>query len=121
MCLLLLLLLLFFKPTSTDVFAQRYAGLSGRAKNKRENNIGEILCKVHVWKWPVVKDTHIKIEPRICVLFVFDLNDKHKLVKNKTLKHYSDLRSMFLVDTLVGRIGGDSVSVLIYCPQSTGV
>ena len=28
---------------------------------------------------------------------------------------------MFLVDTLVGRIGGDSVSVLIYCPQSTGV
>ena len=74
-----------------------------------------------MWKWPVVKYNHIKIKPKICVLFVFDLDDKRKLVKNKTLKHYSDLRSMFLVDTLVGRIGGDSVSVLIYCPQSTGV
>ena len=25
----------------------------------RENNIGCILCKVHLWKWPVVQDTHM--------------------------------------------------------------
>jgi len=38
---------------------------------KRE--IGCILCKVHVWKWPVAKYKHIKIKPRICVLFIFRL------------------------------------------------
>ena len=38
-----------------------------------ENNIGYILCKVHVWKWPVVKYKHVKIKPRICVLFILCL------------------------------------------------
>ena len=27
----------------------------------------------HVWKWPVVKYKHIKIKPRICVLFILCL------------------------------------------------
>jgi len=27
-----------------------------------------------VWKWPVVKYKLIKIKPRICVLFIFDLD-----------------------------------------------
>ena len=40
----------------------------------RENSIGYIISKVHVWKWPVVKDKHIKMKPRIYVLFVFDLH-----------------------------------------------
>ena len=38
---------------------------------KRET--GYILCKVHVWKWPVVKYKHIKIKARICILFILCL------------------------------------------------
>jgi len=47
---------------------------------------GYILCKVHVWKWPVVEDKHIKMKPRIYVLFVFDLAGESKFIKNKTLQ-----------------------------------
>jgi len=36
-----------------------------------------------LWKWPVVKDKHIKIKPRICALFVFDLDGEYKFIKNK--------------------------------------
>ena len=50
-----------------------------------ENSIGYILCEVHVWKWPVVKDKHIKIKPRTYVLFVFDFDGQCKFIKNKTL------------------------------------
>jgi len=32
-----------------------------------------------------VNDKHIKIEPRICVMFVFDLDGKCNFIKNKTL------------------------------------
>jgi len=40
------------------------------------------------WKWPVLKYEHIKLKPRICVLFfVFDLDGECKFVKTK---HYSD-------------------------------
>jgi len=35
-----------------------------------KKKIGYILCQVHVWKWPVVKYKHIKIKPRICILFI---------------------------------------------------
>jgi len=53
---------------------------------KRENTIGYILLQsTHVWKCPVVKDKHIKIKPRIYVLFVFDLDGECKFIKNKTL------------------------------------
>ena len=45
---------------------------------KKKNNTGYILFKVHVWKWPVVKDRHIKMKPRIYVLFVFDLDGECK-------------------------------------------
>ena len=38
-----------------------------------KRQIGYILCKVHVWKWPVVKNKHIKIKPRICILFILCL------------------------------------------------
>jgi len=38
---------------------------------KRE--IGYMLCKVHVWKWPVVKYKHIKIKSRTCILFILCL------------------------------------------------
>ena len=48
---------------------------------KRENNIGYILCKIHVWNWPVVKDKHIKTKPRIYVPFVFDLGGECKFIK----------------------------------------
>jgi len=44
-----------------------------------------MLCKVHVWKWPVVKDKHIEMKPRIYVLFVFDLDREGKFIKNKTI------------------------------------
>jgi len=27
-------------------------------------------------KWPVIKEKHIKVEPRIYVLFVLELNNK---------------------------------------------
>ena len=50
-----------------------------------ENNIGYILCTVHIWKWPVVKDTRIKMKPKIYVLFVFDLDGECKFINNKTL------------------------------------
>ena len=39
----------------------------------------------HVWKWPVIKYKHIKIKHRICVLFVFYLDDECKFSKNSTL------------------------------------
>ena len=29
-----------------------------------------MIVKYHVWKWPVVKYKHIKIKPRICILFI---------------------------------------------------
>jgi len=38
-----------------------------------------------VWKWPVVKDKHIKIKPTICVLFVFDLDGKCKFIKKQNI------------------------------------
>ena len=38
-----------------------------------EREICYILCKVHVWKWTVVKYKHIKIKPRIRVLFILCL------------------------------------------------
>ena len=31
------------------------------------------LQSTHVWKWPVVKYKHIKIKPRICILFILCL------------------------------------------------
>jgi len=65
-----------------------------------ENNIGYILCKVHVWKWPVENDKHIKMKPRIYVLFVFDLDGECKFIKKQ--KHYSDQRNMFSAATFVG-------------------
>ena len=48
-----------------------------------ENNIGYILCKV--WRWPVVKDKHIKMKARIHVLgiFVFDLDGECKFIKKQ--------------------------------------
>jgi len=52
---------------------------------KRENTIGYIHRKVHVWKWPVVKDKHDKMKPRIYVLFVFDLDSECNALKTK---HY---------------------------------
>jgi len=36
-------------------------------------------------KWPVVTEKHIKIEPKVYVLFVFELGNEFKIVKNKTL------------------------------------
>ena len=49
--------------------------------------VGYILCKVHVWKWPVVKDRHIKMKSRIYVglLSVFDFDGEYKFIKKKTL------------------------------------
>jgi len=57
--------------------------LSQELKGK---NIGYVLCKVHVWKWPVVKDKHIKMKPRIYILFVFHLDGECKFIKNKTVQ-----------------------------------
>ena len=67
---------------------------------KRENNIGYILCKVglRVWKWPVVKDKHIRMKPRIYVLFLFDLGGECKCIKSKAiqlLKKYVQLAATF--------------------------
>jgi len=48
------------------------------------------FCKVHVrWKWPVVKDKHIRMKPKIYVhvLFVFDLDGECEFIKNKTSIH----------------------------------
>ena len=39
------------------------------AKNLKGNRLHS-LQSTHFWKWPVVKYKHIKIKPRICVLFV---------------------------------------------------
>jgi len=53
---------------------------------KRENTVSYILGKVHVCKWPVVKDKHIKVKPRIYVQFVFVLDGECKFTKNKKLQ-----------------------------------
>jgi len=74
---------------------------------KRENNIGYILCRVHVLKWPVVKDKHIRIKPRIYVLFILCYTWTVNANSLKT-KHYSYKKNMFLAATMVGWIG-DSV------------
>jgi len=70
----------------------------------RENNVGYILYKVHVRKWSVVEDKHIKMKPKF-MYFVFELDGECKFTKTK---QYSDGRNMFLAATLVGR-RGDSV------------
>jgi len=57
-----------------------------------ENNIGYILCKVHVWKWPVVKYWRLltfllcqnKAKNLCTIYFVFDFDDECKFIKNKT-------------------------------------
>jgi len=36
-----------------------------------------------MWKWPVVKDKHIRMKPRIYVLFVFDLGGECKFIKKQ--------------------------------------
>ena len=48
------------------------------------------MPSTHMPKWPVEKEKHIKIEPRIYVLFVFELDDKRKSMKTKhpRLKKY---------------------------------
>jgi len=56
-------------PPKNDTVAQKT-----EPRIKREYNVGYILCKVPVWKWPVVKDKHIKMKPRTYVLFVSDLD-----------------------------------------------
>jgi len=38
-----------------------------------------------MWKWPIGKGKHIKIKPRIYVLFVFDLDGQCKFIKNKNI------------------------------------
>jgi len=39
-----------------------------------------------VWKWPVVKYKHIKINPRICVLFIlFDLDGEANSLKQNII------------------------------------
>jgi len=37
------------------------------------------------YTWPAVKDKHIKMKPRIHVLFVFDLDGECKFIKKKTM------------------------------------
>jgi len=47
-----------------------------------------MLCRVHVWKWPVVKYKHIKKAKNLYTsYFVFDLDGECKFMKTK---HYSD-------------------------------
>jgi len=43
------------------------------------------LQSIRAWKWPVVKDKHIKIKRRICLLFVFDLDSECKFINNKIM------------------------------------
>jgi len=38
---------------------------------------------IHMPKWPVVKEKHIKTEPIIYVSFVFKLDDEYEIIKNK--------------------------------------
>ena len=47
--------------------------------------IGYILCRVHVWKWPI---THQNKAKNLCTIyFAFDLDGECKFIKTK---HYSD-------------------------------
>ena len=52
-------------------------------REKRQKLRGESVCRIIVWKRPVVKDKHIKMKPRIYVLCVLD--GEYKFIKNKTL------------------------------------
>ena len=38
-----------------------------------------------MWKWPVVKEKHSKMQPRIYVLFVFHLDGECKFIKNRAI------------------------------------
>jgi len=48
----------------------------------------ELKCKIyqvsmqntHMPKWPVIQEKHIKVEPRIYVPFVFELDNKWKII-----------------------------------------
>jgi len=71
------------KESFRYIFVNTTQSLKTEPRIKRENSIGNILCKVHMWKWPVVKDKHTK--RRICVLFVFDSDGECKFIKNKAL------------------------------------
>ena len=43
--------------------------------------LATFFAEVHEWKWPIIKDKHIKMKPRIYVLFVFDLDGECKFIK----------------------------------------
>jgi len=60
------------------------------------------LQSTHSWKWPVVKDKHIKITRRICVLFVFDLDSECKFINNKIMVIKEKNRPMLLAAALRG-------------------
>jgi len=56
-------------PIEDDIVAENWA------RNEKGNNIGYILKR----------QTRIKIKPRFCILFLFDLDGECKFIKNKTL------------------------------------
>jgi len=58
--------------------------------------LATFFAEVH--EWPIIKDKHIKMKPRIYVLFVFDLDGECKFIKRK---HYSYYRNMFLAATFL--------------------
>jgi len=67
------------------------------------------LQSTRVWKWPVVKDKHMKMKPKICVLFAFDFVGECRFIKNKTLyllKKYS-LRKFFFKKRVQNVVKGD--------------
>jgi len=66
------------------------------------------LQSTHVWKWPVVKYKHIKIKPRICILFILCLT--WTVNSNSLKQNIIVIKEMFfLAATLVGWIEGDFV------------
>jgi len=58
----------------------------------------ELKGRVHVLKWPAIKDKDVKIEPRIYVLFVLDFSGECKFIESETFSVY---RNIFLAATLV--------------------
>ena len=54
-------------PIKEDIVAQTEPRILKKANRLHS------LQSTHVWKWPVVKYKHIKIKPKICILFILCL------------------------------------------------
>ena len=89
-------------PIKDDTVAENWA------KNQKGNRLHP-LQSTHVLKWPVVKYKHIKIKPKMCILFIVCLTWTMNANSLKQNVIVIETNMFFLAATLVGWIVGDFV------------